>query len=209
MGYKELINELKPINYSKYKNITSYEKLMIYVAKILEDKRIPLTFNYLCIAAFKVFPDAFCCDEEFKEFPSVDRLNRTMMHLKYVKNGKPYIAGSVKHGYTMTNIGKIVAKQVENIINNTEEDKNIKAPMVDTYKKGFAKDYMAFVSGDGYKKYIETNEIDVMYVWEFYKITPYTQIKSTKENLKNVWEYAKEKKDKKCMEYIEAVIKMI
>ena len=60
MGYKDIINSLEPIEYSKYKDITSYEKLMIYVAKILEEKKVPLTFNYLCISAFKIFPDAFC-----------------------------------------------------------------------------------------------------------------------------------------------------
>lgn len=209
MGYKDIINNLKPIEYSKYKDITSYEKLMIYVAKVLEDKNVPLTFNYLCISAFKIFPDAFCCDEEFKEFPSVDRLNRTMMHLKYVKNAKPYIAGSVKTGYEITNIGKSVALQVENIINNTKEDKSIEAPKVDKHKKGFSKDYVSFIEGEGYKKYLKTNKIDIMYVWEFFKVIPYTQIKSTKENLKHVMEYAKENKDEKCMKFIDGVLKLI
>ncbi len=209
MGYKDIINNLKPIEYSKYKDITSYEKLMIYVAKVLEDKKIPLTFNYLCISAFKIFPDAFCCDEEFKEFPSVDRLNRTMMHLKYVKNAKPYIAGSVKTGYEITNMGKSVALQVENIINNTKEDKSIKAPKVDKHKKGFSKDYITFIEGEGYKEYLKTNKINIMYVWEFFKVIPYTQIKSTKENLNNIMEYAKENNDKKCMKYIDEVLKLI
>ena len=48
-----------------------------------------------------------------------------------------------------------------------------------------------------------------MYVWEFFKVIPYTQIKSTKENLKHVMEYAKENKDEKCMKYIDEVLKLI
>ncbi|MBR6640974.1 MAG: hypothetical protein IKL08_02120, partial [Clostridia bacterium] len=86
MSYREIINKLKPIEYSKYKDVTSNEKLMIYVASVLEKQNVPLTFNYICIATFKMFPDTFWCDEEFKEFPSIDRLNRTYMHLKYVPN---------------------------------------------------------------------------------------------------------------------------
>ena len=113
MSYKEIINKLKPFEYSKYKNISSNEKLMIYAAYELEKKHVPLTFNYICIASFKLFPEKFCCDEEFKEFPSVDRLNRTYMHLKYVKKGKPYLAGSVKDGYSITNFGKANALEVE------------------------------------------------------------------------------------------------
>ena len=209
MSYKDLINGLTSIEYSKYKSITSYEKLMIYVAMVLEKEKIPLTFNYLCIAAFKIFPDAFCCDEEFKEFPSVDRLNRTMMHLKYVKNAKPYIAGSVKNGYTITSFGRTVAKQVEAIIENAVVDNTVSVPIVDKHKKVFARDYIEFTKGEGYLKYLSTKKVDIMYIWSFYKVTPYTQIKSTKENLKNVLQYAKEKEDLDCIKYIEEVLKKI
>jgi len=151
MGYREIINELEPIVYSKYKNITSYEKLMIYAAKKLVDRGVPLTLNYLCIAAFKIFPDAFCCDEEFKEFPSIDRLNRTYMHLKYVKGKEPYIAGTTREGYTMTTLGIRTADEVEMIISNTKENKSISAPLVDTHKKGFSKDYSLFINTEEYK----------------------------------------------------------
>ncbi len=209
MGYREIINNLQPINYSKYKDITSYEKLMIYAILMLERNKVPLTFNYICIATYKIFPDRFCFDEEFKEYPSGDRLNRTLMHLKYVKNGKPYVAGSVKTGYSITRLGYSIAEEVESIINNTKLDETIKAPVVDQHKKGFGKDYTAFVSGDGYKKYLETGIVDDMYVWEFYKRIPYTQIKSTKENLKDVLEYAKEKDDLKCQKFIEEVLKTL
>lgn len=208
MGYKNLINNLKPIDYSKYKDITSYEKLMLYVALVLENKKIPLTFNYLCISAFKLFPDVFCCDNEFKEFPSVDRLNRTIMHLKYVKV-KPFLTGTVESGYSLTNLGKSVAIEVESIIKNTNIEDKVKAPMIDTHKKGFSKDYIEFVSSDSYKKYLEANEIDVMYIWEFFKVTPYTQLKTTKDNLENILNYAKEKNDNKCIEYIEKILKII
>lgn len=208
MGYRDIINSLEPLSYSKYKDITSYEKLMIYAIMILERKKVPLTFNYICIATYKIFPDRFCFDEEFKEYPSGDRLNRTLMHLKYVKNGKPCVAGSVKTGYTLTKLGYSVAEEVENIINNTKQDDKIKAPVVDQHKKGYGKDYIAFISGNGYKQYLETGFFDEMYVWEFYKITPYTQMKRTKENLKDVLEYAKEKDDKECQSFIEKILKL-
>lgn len=208
MGYKEIINDLKPIDYSKYKDITSYEKLMIFVAKKIEGKGVPLTFNYLCIAAFKIFPDVFCCDEEFREFPSVDRLNRTLMHLKYVKTGKPYITGSPKLGYSITKYGYMIAEEVETLIGYTEINKNIEKPVIDKHKKGF-NDYSEFISGEGYKNYLKTGEIDDMYIWSFFKVTPYTQLKSTIKNLKDILSYAKEQKDEKCIKYIEQIIEII
>lgn len=208
MGYKDIINELKPFDYSKYEDISSYEKLMLYTALIIERKGIPLTFNYLCISAFKLFPDVFCCDEEFKEFPSVDRLNRTMMHVKYVQNGQPFLVGSVKDGYSFTKLGKAIAEDVESIINSKEINTSSKAPVVDKHKKGFSRDYIMFVSGEKYKKYLKTGEVDLMYIWEFFGITPYTQLKTTKNNLKNILEYSNEKKDKKCIEFIKKALEM-
>lgn len=209
MGYKDLINKLKAVEYSKYKNISSYEKLMLYVALILERNKVPLTFNYLCISAFKIFPDVFCCDDEFKEFPSVDRLNRTLMHLKYVSKGTPYLAGSVEDGYSITKVGRAMAEEVESIINNAKVDKKVKLPVIDKHKKGFSKDYISFISTEAYNKYLETDKVDLMYIWEFFKITPYTQIKSTKENLNSILNYAKESNDERCIQFIEKVLKMI
>lgn len=205
MSYKEIINNIEPFEYSKYRDITSNEKLMIYSAYVLEKKKIPLTFNYICITSFKLFPEKFCCDEEFKEFPSVDRLNRTMMHLKYVKKGKPYLAGSVEDGYTLTNFGKANAIEVESIINNTEVDKTIKAPTVDKHKKGIGGDYLRLKESNDYNIYLETGKIDNMFIWKFYNVIPYTQIKFIKENLITIKQYAKESDDVKCIEFIEKV----
>lgn len=209
MGYKDIINNFEPIDYSKYKNVTSNEKLMLYAARRLEENHIPITFNYLCIATYKIFPDKFCFDEEFKEYPSADRLNRTVMHLNRVKDKKPFLAGSIQNGFSITSRGYALIEEVEAIINNTVIDKSIKAPIVDQHKKGFGKDYIAFISGEGYKKYLETGIVDEMYVWNFYNIIPYTLIKTTKKNLGDVLEYAKEKKDKECIKYIEEVLKRI
>lgn len=209
MSYREIINKLKPIEYSKYKDVTSNEKLMIYVASVLEKQNVPLTFNYICIATFKMFPDTFWCDEEFKEFPSIDRLNRTYMHLKYVPNGKPYIAGTMKSGFKITSVGKAVAQNVESIIKNGISDSTIKAPPVDMHKKGFDKDYVGFKENQGYKEYEMTGKIDLMKMWSFFGITPYTQIKKTKDNLNNILEYAKNMNDKEFAEYVEKILKML
>lgn len=209
MSYKEIINKLEPFDYSKYRDISSNEKLMIYAASELEKRSVPLTFNYICIASFKMFPEKFCCDEEFKEFPSVDRLNRTMMHLKYVKKGKPYLAGSIENGYSLTSFGKANALEVESIINNSIIDKSIKAPVVDKHKKGFGKDYIKFIETAGYKEYLSTAKIDIMFIWEFYNVIPYTQIKFVKESMDDIKQYAMELNDNKCVEFINEAQKML
>lgn len=209
MRYKQQIDTLTPFEYSKYANITSNEKLMVYSAYLLEKMHIPLTFNYICIASFKLFPEKFCCDEEFREFPSVDRLNRTMMHLKYVKNGKPYLAGTIENGYSLTSYGKANAIEVESIINNAASDKSIKAPTVDKHKKGIGGDYYRLIKSPEYKKYLETKHVDNMFVWSFYNAIPYTQIKTIKENLLMIRQYAKDLNDTDCLDFINIIEKAI
>ena len=200
MSYKEIINGLKPFEYSQYRNVSSYEKLMNYAAYSLEKMGVPLTFNYICIASFKMFPERFCCDEEFEEFPSVDRLNRTMMHLKYTDN--PCLTGKINTGYNLTKYGRIDAATTEAIIGNAVIDKGIKAPVVDGHKKGLGGDYLKLIQSDGYKKYLETGEIEPMFLWNFYGATPFTQLKTIKDNLSLVKQYANDSKDLKCLEFV-------
>lgn len=209
MRYRDIINNYKAIEYSKYKDITSYEKLMLYVARELRKSGVPLTFNYLCVATFKFFPDVFCIDEEFKEFPSVDRLNRTLMHLKYVKKGKPFLTGSTKEGYELTALGNSLAEEVEAVINNTKIDKTVKVKAVDAHKKGYSKEYLTFIEGKGYKEYLKSKIIDLMYIWEFYNVTPYTRIKNIIENLKDVRAYAKEEQNDDCINYVDNIIEKL
>lgn len=209
MNYKDKINILKEYKYSQYKDISSSEKLMVFVAYTLQQNHVPLTFNYLCISSFKMFPEKFCLDEEFKEFPSVDRLNRTYMHLKYVKKGKPYITGTTNEGYKLTTYGEAVAEEVESLLNNSIVDKTIIAPPVDQHKKGFSKDYSKFKKSEGFENYKLTGNVDVMYIFEFFNVTPYTRIKMINKNLEDVLGYAKQFDDKELETYVNKAIEII
>ena len=87
--------------------------------------------------------------------------------------------------------------------------KTIKAKAVDSHKKGFSKEYLTFIEGVGYQNYLNTRKIDLMYIWEFYNVTPFTRIKHIIENLKDVKSYAKEQKDNVCVEYVNKVIEKL
>lgn len=209
MSYKDKINSLKEYNYSQYRDISSCEKLMIFVAYTLQNNCVPLTFNYLCVASFKMFPEKFCLDEEFKEFPSVDRLNRTYMHLKYVKKGKPYITGTTSEGYKLTTYGKVVAEEVESLLNNSIIDKTIVAPPVDRHKKGISKDYTLFKESEGFEEYKQNGKVDIIKVFEFFNVTPYTRIKMINNNLEDILSYAKQFNDKNLESYVCKAIEII
>ena len=208
MGYKGIIDSFEPIEYSKTKDITSYEKLMLYAVNELVKKNVPLTFNYICIASFKLFPEKFCCDEEFKEFPSVDRLNRTYVHLKYVKKGKSYIAGTMKEGFALTTYGKAMAAEVKALINGTEIDESIKPVPVDAHKKGNSQ-YYKIIDSEGFKKYLDSKTIDLKYLWKFFDVAPFTKMKKIKDSLELIAQYAEENNNRECVNYVKNLVKMI
>lgn len=209
MTNKEKIEGLKTIEYSKYKSITSYEKLMLYAAYELEKLNVPLTFNYLCVAAYNLFTDVFCLDNEFKNHMSPDRLNRTIMHLKYVKKGTPFLSGTPESGYHLTVAGRAYAIEVESIIKNSAVDLSVSAPIVDKHKKGSIQDYTRLIESDGYKKYVLDNLIDMNLIWKHFNVIPYTQTKKIKATLNEASSYAKTKNDNKCVEYVNKIIERL
>ena len=105
--------------------------------------------------------------------------------------------------------GKALAEDTESIINSTEKSNNVKVRIVDGHKKGFGKDYLSFVEGEKYKKYIENGEIDYSYIWEFFQITPFTQINTTRKKLEDIKEYAKEMNDNNCIKYVNEILNRI
>lgn len=209
MTYKEIIDNIKPFEYSKYRNITSFEKLMLYAAKYLTDHGVPLTFNYLCVASFNFFPETFCMDNEFKQHLSPDRLNRTIMHLKYTQKSMPYLSGKQETGYELTKLGKMVAEEVEAVILNTKIDKTIKAPIVDKHKKGTIQDYSKFINSEAFKQFELSEIVDINLIWEYFNVIPYTQIKRIKATLSDIGNYAVSQKNEKCNQYIKKILERI
>lgn len=209
MTFKETINAIEKIEYSKYASVSSNEKLCIYAAYYLEQRKVPLSFNYLCIATFKLFPDKFCVDEEFPEFPSVDRLNRTVLHC--VKPSNPnnrLLIGDVRLGYQLTQVGIVTAKQVEAMINGTEVT-NISAPLVDKHKKGALNEYVKFKKSEYYQIYETKKEINLFYLWDFFGTFPYSEINRIVTSLNEIKPYASENKDEVCLELINETIRRI
>lgn len=206
---KEIVESIVPFEYSQYKDISSYEKLAVFAACFLEDQGITLSFNYICIAAFKFFPDKFCCDEDFKEYPSVDRLNRTVMHMTIVSSGSPLLNGSAKEGYHLTKYGRMIGDQVKQQIYNAKKDPTITAPTVDMHKSSGLTDYKKFRDQPGFQIFCKTGKVELSYIWELYGIIPFTQISMVKEKLRSIKTRAVQERDEQCANYAEKVFEKL
>jgi len=201
--YADFIKKLESIPYAKYSAVSSREKLIVYTISFLKENDVPLTFNNICIATFKLFPDKFYFSEEFSEFPHIEMLNRTILHLRPIERN--YAAGSVRSGYELTPLGEEVARQVKSQIEHGASSSTPNVKVMDPHKKTSENDLRKVLESSAYKQWLETSELDEMKIWEFFGVTPYTQIEKNKSYAKEIRNYAMSKGEKKVVEFLDQV----
>lgn len=208
--YSDLINKLKPIDNIEADRIygMSLESHVIYVMRYLKDNDIPLTFTYICVAAYKLFPEKFYLDEDYKEYPHIEKLNRTInMHLRPKESG--YATGSVKLGYELTKKGDEVARIV-GLQMKSNITVNINKKAVDSHKKSGINEYNRLIGSKAYSKWLNDN-LDDMDIWDIYQVTPFTQSKMILERLNLAHQYSNDNKmypEKKFLEYLITLVRI-
>ncbi len=215
MSFREIINQIKPFNLNQYSHIKSDSKLGSCTAFYLDQNGIPLTMNYLGIAMFKMFPDRFYCDEDFREFPSLDRLNREIcMHMTITKKKTDAILfGSAKKGFKLTNFGKFIGKETldsimninQNTSNQSVTNKN-KVMQIDSHKLSTHSEYQRVINSKFFNDFKTSNTFNGKSIWIIYDVIPFTQVSSIKSKLKLAQIVAAEKNDNLATEFIKKAI---
>lgn len=203
----EFIKSIRSVDYAKYSNVSSREKLVVYAISFLEENEIPLTFNNICIATFKLFPDKFYFSEEFKEYPHIEMLNRTILHLR--PKERNYATGSVRQNYALTNVGKEIAKQVELEIARGQHQAPAAKKVMDSHKKTNVNDLNKIKNSTIFKSWNESGEIDAMEIWSFFDVTPFTRLPEIRQNISTTKKYAKDTEDAQAVKFLEQLEKMI
>ena len=208
MTFTERIKTIRPIPYSKYAEISSREKLVVYAMSLLEEKQIPLNFNNICIATFRLFPEKFYFSEEYSEYPHIEMLNRTVLHLRPAERN--YAMGSVKTNYVLTELGKEVALQVKSDIDDLKINPKLRSKeIMDTHKKTSANDLRNIKNNVIYSKWREGSQLEEMEVWRFFGVTPFTQLEKIKQDIKDTTIHAKSVGDKRLASFLKEIERMI
>ena len=96
--YKKIVKKLKPYRESQYKNIVQ-DQLAIFTMDLLEKKGVPLYFEYISVALFKLFPGKFSLIT-FKEFPDLYRISN-MLRLRLRPSGRNWAVGNIKTNFSI------------------------------------------------------------------------------------------------------------
>ena len=202
----EFIKQIQPIDFDKYASVSSREKLVAFAIGYLRDQKIQTSFNNVCIATFKLFPEKFYFSEEYPEYPHIEMLNRTLLHLR--PKERNYATGSARTDYILTELGEEIVRQVKLDIQFGVKSTVIKKPM-DTHKQTQVNEYLKLRSSQGFLLFDSSGEISIDHIWSFYEVTPYTQIDKLKKKLEIIREYCKASNDDKCREYVDKLIKLL
>lgn len=194
MNYADQIREFKALPFSKYAEVSSREKLVVYSMHHLVQRQIPLSFNNICVATFKLFPEKFYFSEEFKEFPHIEMLNRTILHLRPAERN--YATGSVRQNYELTAAGREVAAQVQADIDGVLSLKRvINTQVMDKHKQTSENDYLRIKNSELFQKWVTDGSIDEMSAWGYFDVTPFTQVDRIQRQIKEMLGYANSKPD--------------
>ena len=208
MNEVEQIKNIKEIEYERYVNVSSLEKLASYAIKYLDDRGITTTWTNVVIATYKLFPRKFAISEEYIDFPNAERINRTLMHLVPPK-GRNYAIGSSKTDYVLTPLGKEVAIAVETEIKSESNETGIIQQVISQTKVTPMTSYVEVINSNEFKKYHETKKFDTDMIWTLYKVIPYTQQEKILKNLNRALKISLEQNNTECEEFITKMIEVV
>jgi len=199
--YINFIRSIKPLDYDKYKDVSSREKLAVYTMFFLENNKIPLIFNFICVAIYKLFPKKFYFGD-FEEYPHIEMLNRTILHLR--PKERNYAQGDVRKGYILTELGSETAlnvdRQLKGEISFSVSKNN--DTVIDRVKNTPSKNLKNIELAELYKIWERNKKIENSEIWKFFEVTPFTRIPYIKTKLKDLKSFAQDGKNNKIYNFL-------
>lgn len=95
-------------------------RLVSFTIHWLLEHRIPMTFENIVVAAFRMFPDKFAL-EGYPDYPDAARTNRALLQLR--PKYRNWARGNVQKGFVLTESGLAEVQRVKDILNGQDVQK--------------------------------------------------------------------------------------
>lgn len=203
-NYSEFIKQIKPFKFEEYSGISSREKMAVYTIYYLANNDIPTTFDNVCVACYKFFPEEFKLSGDYPEYPDIAGLNRTLMHLR--PSERNLATGKPNTSYVLTEQGIALAKQVSDGLEGKAFVSSRSVANHDITKiKLSSKEYRDLVDSAIYKDYLENPNYSESIIWKLFKVIPFTRIDHLLGQCKKIKDYAKSIDDEACLNLISKI----
>ena len=206
--YKKVVKKLKPYRESQYKNIVQ-DQLAIFTMDLLEKKGVPLYFEYISVALFKLFPGKFSLIT-FKEFPDLYRISN-MLRLRLRPSGRNWAVGNIKTNFSITPLGRKMARETERLLNNPNQQKNIRTKKDEKKRiKSIQGDVEEILSSDLFKKWKDGEEkINEFEVLSFLGVMSFTKMDIIQKRISRLRDICKNTKNPEAGRFINDIAKSI
>ncbi|OGG40244.1 hypothetical protein A2118_03755 [Candidatus Kaiserbacteria bacterium GWA2_50_9] len=196
---KEIIVALKSYPTKSYESL-DLDRLAVYALCVLDQKKIPMYFDYAAVALFKLFPGKFSM-ENFSQYPDTNRINKTLRRLTDQKR-KNWATGTVENGFSLNELGREVGKQIAQILSSPNQQMVPKTP---TRSRGRSviEETKEVKSSEAFKAWQAGEEINNYQFLDFLKATPYVPGHLLAQHLMRLKDSATTTKDKEVLEFLE------
>ncbi len=198
-SFKDYLSGLEAFPIEKYKKM-DLDRLAVYTLSILQENDIPLYFDYVVVALFKLFPQKFSL-VNFEEYPDADRVEKVLLHLK--PRDRNWATGTVKGGYVLTETGIEVAKQTRELLKHPEMQKSPKLSHI--VRTASPENEIEEVRrSELYEKWSakSKNKIGEYDIWAFLHAVPYTPKSLLRKYLRELKQSAGEINDREILKFL-------
>src|SRR3989344_7564917 len=169
---KNVLLRIKPFPVANYITF-DLDRLVVYTIYALEEKKIPLYFDFIAVGLFRFFPRKFSM-ANFTQYPDTNRISKAVRRLTDQKR-KRWATGNIENGLQLTDLGHETAKQVFGILKNPELRKNPKLTVI-TKSRGRSPsdDIREIKESDAFRKWQNEQDVNNYEFLAFLKAVPYT-----------------------------------
>ena len=206
--YKKFVKNLKPFKEEQYKNITQ-DQLAIFAMYFLEQKGVPLYFEYIGISLFKLFPKKFSLIT-FKEYPDLYRISNLLrLHLRPTERN--WAVGNVRTSFSLTVLGREIAKETEKILYNPMLQKKVSAKKEKLGRiKSIQGDVNEILTSDLFKKWkIEKENINEFEILSFLGVMSFTKKDIIKKRISRLKNICRNMKNEDALAFINYIAKLL
>lgn len=200
---KKAIKALKAFTPKAYKDI-DLDRLATYALCVLEEKKIPLYFDYASVALFRLFPKKFSM-ANFSEYPDNNRINKALRRLTD-QTRKSWATGTVENGFSLTDLGREIGKQVSGLLTNPNQRVAAKVPPP-TRSRGRSAiiDAEEIRNSEAFKKWSAKEPITNYEFFAFLKAASYTPKHLLLEHMERLKGSATTANDKDVLSFLESL----
>lgn len=200
MNTKKILFGLKQFPAANYDGF-DLDRLVVYTLFVLEGSKIPLYFDFICVALFRLFPRKFSM-ANFRQYPDTNRISKALRRLTDQKR-KRWATGNIENGFYLTDLGCEMAKQVSGSIKNPLPRKDRKPIIVSKSRgKSLSDDIREIRVSEAFKKWVANEEVNNYEFFAFLKAAPYTPKQLLAEHLKRLKVSATTTKDKEVLKFL-------